>query len=459
MNYLSVMWKSVLVILTLVVIVWSGRMCASDKTISEASDGNAYVRMAYHVNHHWTFSFDKYDSVSPRPSAYREPGFPCYLACFLDNTMMTGKDLEYPGKNRYLMYKLRQGQALLLALAGLAGLLVVYKLTGSFWLGYLAMVLLGFSMELINNINSMMAEQLCVPLVLILSLMLYYSLKDKKLVYFGLAGLLLGLLVLCKAIFMYLLVFILPAAFVALKSLDRKKIIISLAVLTGCYFVPVGGWMIRNKVQLGEFFITGRAGNVMALRVEYNKMNFKEWCGAFLYWTPDTYAQRLMYETYGKDCMSAEKNGELANLYRGNKNGYYLQGKAYGSSDPEKDSANQKSFMWEFVKHPIKHLLVALPIGWRSIMFGDGVYMAAPTTFMMRGSVVVSLIYFVSMMIVLVRSIRRRSWELVVVVLPAMYLIMMNSLFTHGLTRYCLPAVGIEIVCLMLVVSHFRKRA
>ncbi len=457
MKYLSITLKAVLVLLTLLISNWSGRQIASDQPIGNYSDGCAYIRMAYHIYHNGTFSFDKQDSDLPRPSAYREPGYSALLACFFEDNMMKATELEDPSQNRYMLYKLRQGQMILLPLAGLVGLFVVYKLTGSFWLGYIAMLLLGFSMELINNINSMYAEQLCVPIVLLMSYMLYLSLRDKKLIYFAIAGLLMGILVLVKAIFMYLLVFILPLTFIALKGLKREKIIIAMAVLTACYFIPVGSWMVRNKVQLGKFFITGRAGNVMALRVEYNKMNFTEWCGSFLYWTPDSYAIRLMHQIYGNDCL-VENKGKLANLNRSNKSGYYSVGKTYGSSDPEKDSKNQKSYAMEFLKHPIKHILVTLPTGWRSIMFADGALMVAPFTFMVRSSVLFSLAYFIALIIVVYRAIRARAWEMLVFTLPACYLIMMNSLFTHGLTRYTLPNIGIQIVCLLLIINQRRRK-
>ena len=424
----------------------------------EQMDGNAYVRMAYYLHNNNLLSNDKWDFDNPKPTSYREPGYAWFLSFFINDKNMSKDDIKVPGKNQNLMLDLRKGQVLLLALSAIAALAVVYKITGSFWLGYLSMILFGFNMELIQNINSMMAEQTCIPLIIVMGAMFYYGFRDHKVLLLGIGGFLLGLLVLVKAIYMYMIVFLLVLGFIAFKGEGKKKIAIALSVMFACYIIPVGGWMIRNKVQVGKFHITNRAANVMALRVEYNKMNFTEWCGSFLYWTPDPAAQRLMQSIYGERCVNS-MDGKLLKLNRGYKEGYYLVGKENGTTNPDTDATNQKTFAMEFVKHPIKHITTTLPIWWRGCMHGLGVSIASPITFIVHSPVFFSLLYSLSMAVAFIKAVIKKRWEIVGLVLPGVYLVFMNSFFTHGLTRYTLPALATEIICLMLILSQFKKRA
>ncbi len=462
MNIKVIIFKSVLVLLTVICIFWSGNNFVNDTPLNESLDANTNMVMAYHYYKTGTISQERKISDNPPPTNYREPGYPFYLSLLLNDDVVRDISLKDIHNNTRLLHHLRKSEIHLAAITGILGFILIYMISRSFWFSYLGLFLLGFNLEILNNINTLMTEQISIPLMLLFSIFFYKAIQKEteikyRYIFMGLAGLAMSLVVLCKAIFLYMMVFVLALMWLTLKSINKKHLAISLAIFLICFSIPTGGWMVRNKSLFGTFQITCRGGNVMATRYEYNKMNATEYFGSFLYWTPDPAAYELMYKMYGKDCIS-HSNGKLAKLNRGNPEGYYKLGRTHRSWDPADENSGQMKWMLEFLKHPIKHLLVSIPIGWRGILFGRGVALTRPFGIVCQSAVLVSVIYFLGLSVFFFYSIFKRKWHLLAVSLPAIYLLFMNGFFTHNISRYGLPAVGTEIVCTLLVTWYILNR-
>lgn len=104
-----------------------------------------------------------------------------------------------------------------------------------------------------------------------------------------LSGLFLGLLGLTRAVFQYWLIGVaLVLAAGIWRDVDRRRILApACAALVVAAWAVTLPWMIRNAVQVGHFGISGRDGEVLAIRAEYGRMTWAEVRGAFAYYLPD----------------------------------------------------------------------------------------------------------------------------------------------------------------------------
>lgn len=104
-----------------------------------------------------------------------------------------------------------------------------------------------------------------------------------------LSGLCLGLLVLTRAVFQYWLagVAVLLAVGLWQDAARRRTLAPACAALVVAAWAVTLPWMMRNAVQAGHFGISGRDGEVLAIRAEYGRMTWAEVRGAFAYYLPD----------------------------------------------------------------------------------------------------------------------------------------------------------------------------
>ena len=104
-----------------------------------------------------------------------------------------------------------------------------------------------------------------------------------------LSGLFLGLLVLTRAVFQYWLagVAVVLAAGLWRDAARRRTLAPACAALVVAAWAVTLPWMIRNAVQVGNFGIAGRDGEVLAIRAEYGRMTWAEVRGGFAYYLPD----------------------------------------------------------------------------------------------------------------------------------------------------------------------------
>lgn len=458
---LKVLLHGALIILIMYCVVWTARETISSETIPDFQDASSYARMAYHLYHHGVASDAK--TEPPRPGNRREPGFSAYLAAMMRfspelQKVPLAKMTEGDGGAAGL----RRLQIPLLVLLGAGAWGLTFVLTGRAGYSYLAMLLTGFSHASITTMNSLFRELFMGVVLLIAALALAVALRTKKAWMFAVLGIALGGLTLTNAIYQYFILILIGFVLFLFKRdvFEKKQALICLGLLAAGYVVPTGAWMTRNYRHFGRFYITDRAGDVMAIRAEYNKMTADEYFGAFVWWTPDALCQKTALK-------KMQEEGRWVKLHRGNTEGYYATAKALTNfleptesfeNASQRDKTIQKRALRELIRHPFRHLATTLPFAWRGMFTEYGYMVSVPFTILVRSIVAVSLAYFASLCFWTVHSFRRQQWEVFGVALLCVYLFGLNAFFSHNIPRYNQPALPLLAVLFTMSIWHFFNR-
>lgn len=134
--------------------------------------------------------------------------------------------------------------------------------------------------------------------------------------YAVLSGLLLGLLILTKAAFLYisLVVMLVTLCTLLLQSRHKQLIVYHflLFIVTAMLVFP---WMYRNYVHLGKFEVAGRGSVVLMTRAFKSQMTDEEFKGAFYAYAPAT-LKKAMRRITGFTGVDRELGGRLQRFYR-----------------------------------------------------------------------------------------------------------------------------------------------
>lgn len=448
-------------ILIVILITWNATQILDGRKLDKASNANDVIMMAYHLYKHNTYSKSKQEHEF-EPTAIREPAHPTYFALFFAmNNKLRNMSINTIFSGGEGLKILRYAQLPILILTSLLTMYLTLAVTKKIVYGYLALLMTGFSSSLLISLISMETEPFAALLVLCTSVALYKVLTKKSKKYFALLGFVLGLLVLTEAIYMYFIIFVLVSLIYFTKAglFNSKQLITGIIILVATYSLLVGSWLVRNYMHFGSFYMTGRGGVVLAIRSKYNMMSTKEFWGSFLDWTPDSYARKKLREKYGNNALNA--GGELERLNLRNPNGYYQLGRAVrdriGDECPQIDLEVRSTAFSEILKHPFRHILTTLPLGWRGLFVESGYMLFRPFSMRVISSVGVSIIYFVFLFIAVFLYVRKKMWQLLVITFPAIYLYGLNSFITHNLPRYNQPLIPVLVVVLLLVIHFFRN--
>ena len=354
-----------------------------------SSDSSQYERIAFNMVRHGEF----HDSRRPpqerdvlRPYTRRTPGYPAYLAAVFATFPEIGgighaciSDPEcaaaVPVRRR-----VQQVTAVLAGLTVAATFLAAWVLTGSraasAAAGLLCLLLLP------RDIPSLLSGFLLLGHAVLAA----ETWRRPRLVTGVASGIALGLLVLTRAIFQYWLagvVIVWLAAAWRDAGRGRASAPAFAALLVAAWSLTLP-WMVRNAVQAGEFGISGRDGEVLAIRAEYGRMTWAELRGAFAYFLPvpsgadglrRTAMCRLEPEVFG-----------YARFDRGNPEGFYRRAKNMAGDvaaraneiDPEwradrvaRDAALTRASLELMREDWLKHAALTLVFAERGSGFSD----------------------------------------------------------------------------------------
>ena len=303
-----------------------------------------------------------------------------------------------------------------------------------------------------------------------------------------LSGVALGLLVLTEGLFQYWLVGV-AGVLVAGWWGDVVRRCSLLAPCAGLLIVALGlslPWMIRNQVELERFGITGRDGEVLAIRAEYGRMTWSEVRGAFAYYLPAKGVLRakamrwLEPATYG-----------YSRFPNNAPEGFHMRARTYegdvaaradlltpGWRQPEdyrvgrweirnrvaQDLALKRAALSLIREDWLKHLVLTVAFAERGSYFGCRDYSSAAEKYgtganlplrlgcyLSRG---LSLLFLPAVGLLLLLSWKRRRFELVFLTLPVVWIFGILSLAAHFLPRYSSPLVPVLTVGLALVAKE-----
>lgn len=288
----------------------------------------------------------------------------------------------------------------------------------------------------------------------------------------GIAGVVLGALVLTKASGGYLILLLLPVLPWFLHRSRKQGVALALCLALG-FALTVLPWMARNAIAFGKPAIAKGGGGVLLIRSSYNEMSGEEFWGAFYAYAPDIMRKELFEAHLGFSEAQLECGGSLQRLRRNlpcdekeieanqfsHLRSFYQRGKRTLPAQLREEAARQgKEANEDFLQAaalrriraaPLNHLLVSLPLSWRGLWSFEN----QQTWFgvVANASAMAALLVMPGLGLLL----RRPEWLLISITGVA-YLVF-YGLFSHFITRYSEPLIPLALVCLsVLALEGFR---
>jgi hypothetical protein len=446
--------------------VWTQRI--SDAPV--VKDAAQIVRMGINLERHGVISMD--EQAPYHPSDYREP-LPVLSAALaakiVDILHGPAEPREYLSGQR--VRDLKYQNIVWMALLSGGAFFAVRVLGGSFAFALVGVVLVNLRFLGTRgggaDIDDLLTELPAAAVLMWASLVLALAFTRRKLAWFALAGLLLGIMALIKAAILYVFVGIVGVwlavnlwrrSAAGMLAVGREVLILGVAF--SCIVAP---WMCRNLLEIGSFEISQRAGVVLMYRALHNLMTPGEYFGSFYAWAPPRLQptvgkmlgftpadlqrngrlQRLnddLHSDFAADDLAAELAGRpdlaisfywQARAQREQAEGLLAaQGRTEAESAVEADALLKRRALSIFREHPGRALATTIPFMWRG----------SPRTFPI-------------LVIALGLALRYRRYELATFALPALGIVLEYALFTHFIQRYDEPANAVAIVASLGLVT------
>lgn len=363
--------------------------------------------------------------------------------------------------------------------------LVVQVVLGNALLSFGAIHLSALSWTFQLSSSRALSELHAGALMVFLALFCVLAFKNKALPAFFAAGLSAGFLGITKVIFSPIIVVLLVTFGVLLAfQTSRKRLWVSLLVLTLGYAGPVGFWMGRNAIVANDFAIVdARSVGVVNVRSAMNQMTPQEYRAGFYYYTPHIKPRMEEYgiplEHYTRFDTSNKDGFRLSEQKRYRAELSRLLSAADQSGEQESRLSEDVSKASDQVageavadirKNIWGHAKVSLLLAYRGVFIDRGFgLLASPDSdakrqnlsaralrFSQEQSTLFNLSAALSLLLApLLAALlyRRRALLIGLAVLPALYCHAIYALVSHFNIRYAVPELPLRYVALMLVLG------
>lgn len=410
------------------------------------------------------------------PTMNREPG----LSLLLAPTFVISATIDAPTKpdvrqcdasSSAPCKKLRsqQRQVLVLLFSALTILVyfVIQDLTSQPKLAGAGAILSAFGNGVIVHMNDFYSELPATILVLTFAWMLYRSSAAKQTITRPIgAGIALGLLALTKAVYFYLIPVLAVVAVVWSAAVRDRTIIFRGFIITLVASVLISPWLIRNSTYFDRPTVSGRDGNVMAIRAQFAEMSWRQYRTGYLYFTP------LVGPELAKALGSASEDIKMFD--RKNPEGFlqrYRRGEG-GTGIPkgaDQDELRHRSLHVFAENLPMQLALVPL-MAYRGAFLPVGSYRLSEIPRERAGlalttvSVATLLIIFLlpAFLLNFIYDVVNRNYAMVLFHSPVLYTIGIHAALTHYIPRYSLPLFGILVIELCLaarILWNYRNKS
>lgn len=444
-------WREVALFVTVFTVILLGLRLGNDEPFATPhTDATRYIDYAVSMNEFGVFGLTFGDlSKKPKPSNANAPLYPLFIAGLMKldpaladtiycwnardpKTRLPANTHCVANVNTFLI-----AQGILTIISLLLVFILALQLLSRPVAAWTA-AFLAFAAGVFAEFEILfMTEMLVLPMFfgLLVFVLQFY---EKPIWQWALAiGLTLGLLTLVRPTYLYLF-FAFGVVFVALSVVRRNRAVLSsLAALIIGFAILTTPWSYRNKVQIGEWALSG--GNyaelILMQRFAYNRMSWPEVATAFVYYLPDfgdSLAEQLVapacYDKLGWDGQS-----------------YYRQGVDRREFAKEVEKAGGREHLvpyWirtELVGNAPKNIAVSAVLAWRG-------------TFVAKYWGLFGFIAFVSL---LALSIRAKSYALLVVSLPVLFMIALHGAVSVSIPRYNLPIMALYAAAMSFYLSRF----
>ena len=448
-----------------------------------SSDGVQYERIAFNMVRHGAYDSSRQLTARNNRTPYfrREPGYPLFLASVfalspefgaLAQSCISDGDCEAAAPVRTRVQWLA---SFLAAVIVASTFLAAHAWTRS-WLLSIAAGLF-YLVLLPTDISSILAALL----LFVHAVLAAEAWKKPRLVTGAVSGIALGLLVLTKAVFQYWLLGVTLAWATGLwyERSRRRSLLpagLALLVFAGGLTLP---WMTRNAVQAGHFGISGRNGEIFAIRAEYGRMTWSEVRGAFAFYLP---SENVTLRAALQRWLEPEAFG-YARFERSNPSGFYSRaktgtGEVAARADQlepawrrrENDQAAHDAVLGRAATELIredwrKHAVLTLAFLARGTFFdtrdydvgaSDGYHRVLwmPVTLVQSLAGQLRYLFLPALGLMLVIAWRRRSFDQGFILLPILYVIGIHAVATHFIPRYAYPVVPLLVLVFSIAVHE-----
>lgn len=316
--------------------------------------------------------------------------------------------------------------------------------------------------------------------------------QTKRLQYAVLSGLILGLLILTKAAFLYISMALLSSNIVVSYIQGKSVAMICNQMLVLLLSLTVVlPWMCRNYVHLGKFEVAGRGSIVLMTRAFKSQMTDEEFKGAFYAYAPAS-LKKTMGKITGFNSGDRELGGRLQRFYRFfpqdeecrklNKEpcaiGYYTQAsirynnimQSYQQKYP--NDAKKATLLGEKAaktyalslmrSNPWRHLKSSLVFAWRGAWpcnKVDGRWYKSDSRFVQPAwQEILPFLGLITMFGLAITALFKKQDELIAFTWLGSATFLFYSIVTHFIPRYSEMMIPIWVLCFVYgVVSLLKK--
>lgn len=411
-------------------------------------DAVGYERLGMNLAQGHGFS----QSVEPpyEPAVNREPVYPFFIS---------------------LIYRIfgHNNQAVIVVQVILHAItaVLIYKLA-LFWfssrIALVASLLTAIDPTVAGFCGYLSTEPLALFLLVLFTYLFVYFKDNHGLMIAILSGLMLGVLTLCRAVFLLYPLFILVCLLLAPSKINYKKklaygllmILVSLTVLSP--------WLYRNQRIFNVPFITTRSGHTLlwrAMRTEYTP---KEMLIHMVYGASDTFGRKLFPDEYSKMTVRGEFGTD--NIYAVGDKKYWVYIEQ-GYTALEADRLLRKEALQIIKKRPILYAVQSLLELWKLSFFEivpfaysdnfNRLMESNRILFYVGTAVRIIMRYIYSWFILILAfigflKIRKSFWSYLILIIPIFYVVSTAILVDSG-PRYFYPAVPFIFILAALSIN------
>lgn len=399
-----------------------------------------YFREAIHLARAGVFSSAPVEQLTPTPDAYREPGYSFLLAC-------TWKLVGIAPPTQVPSVTADHLAAAVGAVRALGGFLLlvtaaaVAAAVGAAGGGRAAVVTAAAfvlaSPALRQAALTAGSEGLAAVLVALSAAALAGHLAHPSRAQLLLAGLFVGLAPLARGALVVLIPLGLVLAWRA-KSDDRRSARRRhLALFAFLALAPSGLWMLRNAVALGHPVLADRGGLILSIRAELDRqLGHEGLASALAAWTPSEAVRRWGERRWPEATWRRYAWQREGNFFTRAINRWHAERRAPADS-LDVDRRLGREALGEFARHPLRHLVATIAVGWRGLFAEGSPAALVPLDLTLASGLFLALTLGSAWR----RAQRERNAALLAVVAWPTALMLFHALATEFLPRFHVPSL------------------
>lgn len=300
--------------------------------------------------------------------------------------------------------------------------LIAWRFSGDKIVAWLSAALAAGAGVLTEFSHVFMTEILILPGFFALMLCCLEARRDTRIRWIIGIGLALGFLTMVRPSYLYLFyafaVFFTGMALIRRDTSFLKKLIL----LVIAFFVCVAPWAVRNKTQFDSYALSG--GNyaeiILIQRLHYNDMSWPEIGVAMIYWLPD-FGDRLAKKIFP---------APLYDKLGWDNHSYYGRGYAEEIDTLTAEMEGENCMLTYLLRHNIftpKHVATSIPLAFRGLYISKYWGLAG----------------LIALTALLLHTLRRGDDRLLLIALPALFMVAFHAGLSVSIPRYNLPLMAL----------------